>query len=189
MSLHTVSHLLHNIHLEWSLTKDLVEVSLPAKDLEPWYLIFLTPKSAAIVCNSQSPFFSQTKQSCGWSDNNNSTIVLRAFNALALLVWTFIPSFITVPQAGTNPLSVSTIQTRQEAQVSSLSISFICKWQRLCIFIFINFAASKIEVPLGAETCLPLIVKLTKLIVIPPPNKLFLDYSVKCTIIYTSTTF
>ncbi len=35
MSLHTVSHLLHNIHLEWSLTKDLVEVSLPAKDLEP----------------------------------------------------------------------------------------------------------------------------------------------------------
>ncbi len=168
ISLHIVSHLLHSIHLSWFLTIDLVELSSGAVDCSPLNLIFLTPKSAAIDCNSQFPFFSQTKQSWGWSDNNNSTTRLRALIASLVLVWTFIPSFANVPQAGTKPLPAVTMHTRQDAHWFTTFTSSIWRWQRVGIFIFNFFAASNIVEPLGTDTDLLFIVKLIELINIPP---------------------
>ena len=77
---------------------------------------------------------------------------------------TTIPSLTIVPQAGTNFLPALTIHTRQDAHSLVKPISSIFIWHKLGILTPTCFAASSIFVPLGTDTALPFIVKLTKLI-------------------------
>ena len=117
--------------------------------------------SAARVCSSHLPFFSQCRQSCGWLAKISSRMVLRALRTFGELV-------VMSPASSTRLLQAvfslllwlsSTRQTRQNARTPRSGW-----WQREGILMPIFRAASIMVVPDGTVTGIPSILIVTILL-------------------------
>src|SRR5512132_62135 len=120
----TAMHLPQRMHLLGSLMSDGEVVSNAMRFLVGTNRSVMTPRSAAVFCNSQFRLRMQERHSLGWFASSSSTLVLRASRIRAELVTISIPSRTQAVQERTRDFTpfTSTTHTAHEEFLATSSM-------------------------------------------------------------------